>query len=139
MLRYALMIITFFLLSCKGVNVDEECENFSCDTIEPESTTIQISFTRNSLNPNPIIYVGKGFWESHSVLKIVNTDTIEKYLFKVSVKVAVNNHFVVYAKYLKGTDTIVVIDGKYVEKKRYHECGYDCWEVLNRNFNINLR
>jgi len=137
------LLFVFFFISCESqLKYDEEdydCDYSSCTTEEPFYADLQINFTRNEENPNPTIYVVSGYYEENTVIKTIKTDTIENYMFSVTVPVNINSQYCVYAVYKKGNDTITAIDGAYVYKDYYNVCDSVCWRTHNSYFNIKLK
>jgi len=137
------MFFALFVVSSCGTedykSYDDDCSNFSCITTEPFYTNINIKFTRTNEQPNPTIYIMTGNYGEGNVFRTVHTDSVANYLFDIDVQVPINTYYTVFTRYIKNNDTITALDGDFVYKESYEECGYNCWKIKNRYFNINLK
>ncbi len=138
-----ILIFSFLIFSCdkkKSFYDDyEECDYSNCISVEPYYADLRISFSRTAENPNPKIYVMRGFFENQNFIDTICTDSLEDYLFYAELFVPLNYNYTLAAEYFVDDDTIWVIDGKYVYKKFYYECDSTCWNTYNTNFNLKLK
>lgn len=111
----------------------EDCESYNCDTYEPYDAKLYITFTKNSENSDPQLLLLEGCYEDNNVIDTLPTDDTN-----FDIIVLINHNYTVVAKYVKGKDTIIAIDGAYVEKKSHYECEDICWEVINGNIDVEL-
>lgn len=136
--------ISLTIFSCNASNLkdfddDDDCTNFTCDTIEPFYTNINIKFSRSNEYPNPTIHIISGHYGEGTIYKEIQTDSLENYIFDIDVEVRINAYYTVYTKYIVNNDTITAIDGDFVYKESYIECDYECWQIKNSHFNISLK
>ena len=142
---FTIIVLLFsIMLSCnkndtKGYYSDDDCDYYSCNSIEPYYVDIDIIFSRTAENPNPIIYLMSGNFEANNIIDTIFTDSIENYLFRTEISVPLNYNYTVFAEYYDGEDTIVVIDGDFVHKESYVECDSVCWKTYNTSFNVKLK
>jgi hypothetical protein len=138
------MLIFIFFTSCTNVrgfdswdNDDEDCDYYNCNTVEPFDAVLNIKFTRNNQNQNPIIFVKTGYYEDGVVCGEIKTDTVNGDI--AHIREPLDFNYSVYTIYKRGNDTILVIDGAYVHKIHYQECDSTCWQIKNANFNLKLK
>lgn len=144
--QYSLLVLILLFSACSnqvksnydGVSSDySDCDYYNCDSEEPFSTQIYVKFTRNSENPNPVIYLKNGYYDSGEVVDTFKTISIAGNV--ANFNVSLNQQYTVYTDYKLGDKNITAIDGKLVMKKSRVECDSTCWSITNTVFNIKLK
>ena len=140
-MRWLVFVFLAVLIGCNSNYKDgwesDDCDYSDCNTVEPVSAFVSIKFTRNEANPNPTIYVMRGFFDNGVIIDTIKTDTVSA--FEADLTLPVNFQYTFFTKYVDGNDTIIAIDGAYVRKKSRTECDSICWSVENTIFNIKLK
>jgi len=142
-IQYLLLFLIFIFSACSNQlksdfdDDSSDCDYYDCNTEEPFSTQILVKFTRNSENPNPIIYLKSGYYDTSEVIDTVKTSSISGNV--ANFDVYLNHRYTVYTNYKSGDKNITAIDGKIVLKESRIECDSTCWSIKNNVFNIKLK
>lgn len=116
---------------------EDECEypDYSdCNTIEPFFGNLQIKSTINQEYTVNYVTLYEGFVEENIVFKEI--DVTENL---ISVEVPVDRRFSAKALYIKGIDTIAVIDGTFVKKNDKQYCDSVCWSLSGLELDLRLK
>ncbi len=139
-------LLTIFIFSCDKIqnekdydDYSDDCSGFTCDTIEPLNAYIEIKFSRTSETENPDIYIYTDYYENRKIYDTLKTDSISDYYFYTYYNIPVNQYYTIIAEYHKGADTIYAIDGDFIYTEMNVECGYNCWKIKNKYFNVSLK
>lgn len=142
--QYLLLVFLILLFSACSNQLksdfdddSSDCDYYNCNTEEPFSAQIFVKFTRNSENPNPIIYLKSGYYDTGELIDTVKTSSISGNV--ANFDVYLNRRYTVYTDYKSGDKNITAIDGKIVIKESRIECDSTCWSVKNNVFNIKLK
>ncbi len=146
MRKIIILIIVFLSIfnacsknNIKGYYYEDDCDYYSCNSVEPFFVDIDVLFSRTAENPNPTIYLMLGNFEDNKIIDTFYTDSVEDYLFRMDISVPLNMKYTVFAEYYVDNDTIVAIDGDFVHKDSYTECDSTCWKTYNTRFNVKLK
>ena len=137
-LFFSISIFLSFLLlmqNCQTITYDEEdCYYNNCNTIEPFETLLSVNYTKNDQNPHPLILLMSGHYEENNIIDTLSPDSTN-----LQVWVSLNHYYTVVAKYKVGNDSVIAIDGKYLEKKSYWECDSLCWKYDEGYIDVTLK
>lgn len=107
-----------------------------CNTIEPQSGTMVIKLTINDENPNVIVQVFKGDFDSPDRV-LMKTDTLDDELWRVDLPTG--RFYSVAAWYKVNGKTLVAIDGDELKIKANVVCDSTCYEVKDGHADVKLR
>lgn len=141
-ITFTFFVLSLFIFACQDASYkdyDDQCANFTCNTTEPFYANINIRFSKSNDYPSPIIYVMTGHYGEGNVFKEIVTDSLNNYTLDIDVEITLNAYYTVYTQYITDEDTVTAIDGDFVYKESYEECGYDCWKTKNTSFDISLK
>lgn len=129
---FTLLSFSLLFWACNGSSGD--CDpDYYCDGYYPSYGDLSIRVTPDQQNPCVPITVYIGQFEEDVVYfndTICNTS--------ITYSLEVDYYYSVAAKYLRGTDTIVAIDGDKISVSSNDNCGYTCYEVNDANLNLKL-
>lgn len=116
-------------------NNDEDCVDYipSCDTVEPTEGTLSIAVTISADNPAVPIAVYYGYIEDSS-LYFRDTLTTKNIGYAVPF-----GRYSVSARYRKGNDQILAIDGGNVRYKTNTDCDYTCYTLVEGDVDLRLK
>jgi hypothetical protein len=131
-----LLSLAFLLLSgCNKDNIYQEVDCSLCFATPPDSGFIRPEITINVQNMRVPVSVYEGPVEEQ---RLVFRDTFS--VPTPRIELPVEKEYSVTATYLKGTDTIIVIDGDKLEiKKAVGQCGGTCYVVTGGFFDLRLK
>ncbi len=129
-----LAVIAMFTFGCNDFyNVD--CETYeNCLTYEPYDELVKIKVTVNKENEFvPItIYIGDLEENNIYIQDTTNFSVYEIYL-------PVNKDYTATAKYKKGNQTIIAVDGGNLDTKSTDVCDSICWTVKELELDLWLK
>lgn len=137
-----LIILTVLIVvihcSCDlNMNSEEYCVDYDysdCNTVEPTSGLLKISFTINKENSSIPFTIYKGKIENNSVY--LRDTTKENYL---EIDLPINSYYSVKAEYKSGNKKIFAVDGGEISKKSQNICDSICWKVKDARINLELK
>jgi len=136
MKKYFFVVLLFLGFSCYDMDVepDEDCvdADFSdCNLEEPFYSDSQIELSSDL----PVeVYVFKDLVESNdTVRRFVPESSTE------SIELPIGNTYTAAAKYIRGVDTILVLDESEISKSSTSQCDSTCWTVSGADFDLRLK
>ena len=137
-----LIVVSFFiallLVSCfkELSNDDVDCSTYDysdCNTIEPDKAKLSVKLTINTENQSVPITIYSGKFEDNNIFLV---DTVAKDNYDTLLPIG---YYTVAAKYIKGSDTILAMDGAKTSKSKNVTCDSTCWKVTSADFNVKLK
>jgi hypothetical protein len=105
-----------------------------CQTSKPVDGAFFIKLSINSQNQKVPITVFRGNFEDNNV---VLYDTLSS--TTVSYTLSVDEYYTVTARYLRGQDTILVIDADRITTDQTDYKDRSCWDVSDGNVDVRLK
>ncbi len=136
-LLFLTVLASFFLYSCeKKADKYSDCTDYDyeeCDTVEPHFGDVNLNITVNDENSNVRVLVIEGNYESGDIIYDDSMSTLNKTYY-----LPVNKHYSAAAYYVRNNDTIIAVDGGFLEAYSYKRCDYTCYDVLSLNLDLRL-
>jgi len=132
-----IIIFTFvFLAACtkKNDKIETKTGTIGCDSVEPTVGLLKMIVTINKDFPSTKVYIYKGKLEDGVIIDSFEYKNEENYD-----TVNLNSYYTAVAKYVRGKDTILVVDGESIEKKVFYSEETPCWSVKGGNLNLKLK
>jgi hypothetical protein len=124
--------IAVFLSAC---NDNSNCDTSQdCNTIEPDSGYVHLHITINDENPLVPITVYYGYPEDNDIY-FRDTVNAEDYYYTLEV----DERYSVEAKYKRGNQTIIAVDGGRLDVTNSDNCNETCYEVQDLNLKLQLK
>ena|SRR5690554_5903623 len=123
---YYTLFLTFLFLLGTACNKkdDDYCEpDEICYTQKPDSLYVKLELSNNpSSTPREVSFY-KGHLDDGELLEKFNTSFDTEYLL-----MPVGERYTATAKYLKDSDTILVIDSEKLKSESYKNCDETCYD-----------
>jgi hypothetical protein len=130
------VLLTTVWMSCEAWLNDDDLDPApaDCNEIRPTEGHLSVRYTLNADNPMVSIEIYRGDFENHDlILKDTLPSTNNPYLLPI------DEYYSVVAKYYRGQDTIIVIDGDDIEADETEYSDKSCWSVDNGNIDVKLK
>lgn len=116
---------------------EEDCydpDYSNCNFEEPRISFLKVYLTINEENPKVLLKIYDGDIEYSTVRDsfIVDTSYIEY-------EASFDTDYSVTAKYIKGQDTIIAVDGTKIKKYSSSYCDSTCWSVSGQDISVELK
>ncbi|NLJ06032.1 MAG: hypothetical protein GX437_00025 [Sphingobacteriales bacterium] len=137
LLRYILLVLIISAFSaCHTISVDD-CSTYDfsdCQTRKPDSALVSVTFSSSKMTPEIYIELFRG--------KTDHGEKIDSGYFSegfTEFLLPVDQEYSAKAYYFKGKDTIITIDGCYLNRDYVKVCDSVCWEVNNPVLKLKLK
>lgn len=123
------------LLACKGKT--DNCTQWDynrCKTEKPSDGTILIKLTVNSQYPNVEVKLFDGDFEKN-ILLLTSNATHKQQLYTMPH----SQNYSATATYIKGQDTLVVVNGGRLKVESYQMCELTCYEAGELILDLRLK
>ena len=136
-----LAVSLFSFSGCKDflLNETEDCENpdySDCDTKQPYSAFLKMKISEGDELEFIEVRLYKGEIEENELY--TNYTEIDSGQTIIKKEVLFEHTYSAEAVYLRDSDTIVCIDGTFIEKKSYTNCDSTCWYVKGDEMDLRL-
>jgi len=129
------LISGLLLLQCNKENIYQEVDCSLCFASPPDSGFVRPEIAINSENMRVPVAVYEGAVEEN---RLLFRDTFSIPVPRIGMPVG--KDYAVTATYLRGNDTIIVVDGDRLEvKKAVGQCGGTCYVVTGGFFDLRLK
>jgi hypothetical protein len=134
-----LFLISFAIISCKDNTTDNsvDCSTYDysdCNSIQPFEGNMHVKLTINSENPAVPLTIYQGKLEDGVV---VLRDTVSGSTYDTLLPI--DNFYTVTARYVKGSSTIIAVDGDKISSSNTVTCDSNCWNVKPGSVNVRLK
>lgn len=128
------MIISDPVVNCNCGNEEDGFAPLNCETSKPTDGNLFVKLSINSQNQKVPITVFRGNFEENN---IVFYDTLSS--TTVSYTLPVDEYYSVTARYLRGQDTILVIDADRITTDQTDYKDKSCWSVSDADVDVRLK
>jgi hypothetical protein len=132
-------IVLAMAISCNSSST-ANCAN-NCQLAKPDSGNIAITLTKDSRNDSVHIFVYRELYnkvkDRNHTLPILKDTFIKS--TSIQFNVPLDHDYSVKAVYLKGTDTINVIDGGKFANQEFNCDNLNCWQQTGGDYNVTLK
>ncbi len=105
-----------------------------CIEVPPTEGYLSVRYTLNAQNPHVPIEIYRGDFENND---LILRDTLPS--SHNPYRLPIDEYYSVVAKYLRGQDTIIVIDGDDIEADETEYSDKSCWSVDNGTIDVKLK
>ncbi len=142
MKKTAVIIFALLFLQCDSIidwaadgisNRCEEPDYSDCNTVEPFKDFLHVRLTINDENPMVELTVYEGDYENNFIVSEIEADKETE-----EIEVLLGQSYTVTAKYVYGSDTIMVIDNTNFKKKKKSYCDSTCWKLKGGDIDVSL-
>jgi len=142
--RLSIKALAAFLLGYAATgcnNNNQDCNGLlttvSCETNRPDSGLVSLTVSfGNGIDAVPIaVYQGKLKGDREDVLLF--RDTL--YQTNVSYRMPADVLYSATARYRRGSDTLIAIDGERINVSSDNDCGTTCYTVTNASLDVQKR